>query len=47
VSIPKDTKADKGLLERVKQGATEKLMELEAKKQKEKKRLREYLPKQK
>jgi len=38
VTIPKDTKADRDFLERLKQGATEKLKELEAKKQKEKKK---------
>lgn len=33
-TIPKDTKADKGFLERLKQSTTEKLKKLEAKKQK-------------
>jgi len=37
--VPKDTTTDKDLLEKVKQGAAEKLKELEAKKQKENKQL--------
>lgn len=36
-TVPKDTTTDKDLLERVKQGASEKLKELEAKKQEKKK----------
>jgi tetratricopeptide (TPR) repeat protein len=37
VTVPKGTTTDKDLLERVKQGAAERIRELEAKKQKEKK----------